>query len=1707
MADGIQDPKNQASLNALLAKLNAVSTELQGEGRAIGAQVQSEAAARNAATTEQQAVARKRNPGIIEDATSIKQGTAAIDERIAAETRLNALVERRVLLEREAAAATAAQTAVPAAQARYQAALTSQAFAEQQQLGARGAYATAIRSNAPMTAESNATNAALLGAREEANKQATLARQETTASLKDLEALQTTAATRTRIGEDLVALEVTTREEVAVAIKARDAAAYSARGAAARVQLAGNAVGGNGQLMLPAAGGTVGGASYAAEQQAAYNARYAAARVQQAGNAVSGSNQLLLPRGSGQLMLPPTGGTGAGRWTTPVAGSLSQTAGQAAAAERSLGGAFSSAASQEAVAITQMRAHGALTANFIGQLVKGNVTMRQFGQELGTTIGKFSGWVGAAAITYGALGAVVALGKGATETSSALQGMLRFLPGLDQARAARQLQGLAQETVTPINQVGMAAQQFAPIFKHLPAAQAQDATFAATRAALQASKLDNIGLADSYRYLTAITQEYGLTAAGLTTIFDQVTAAHDRLGAKVSFLLPAMAKSSAALLNARGTTDATTTKNDQIALESLALIRSGQPANTIGTGFARGAANMFNVTKQSISELAKVGIDPAQGFTSALKEAIGLAQHMSGGPKGPDITALSEAFFGKLRGGLLAPLFTTTPAALKTAGIQTSVGVDGLAAHQMAIVRGQINEQLKSFVINLEVIGSALSKSDLGAGFGTAARGIVGFTGDLGKLVNVFGGLNPIIKTAIEVMIAYKAAATFAHSTIGQQLGQLPGARTITNLVPGLRPSAGLLRDRQLGEIAGATVKELDNQMASQLGGIQRMKGTQATAATQVARLNAEIAACTEEELQTNTLIEDQAAAVATQKELLATRKVMESNLADTVAARTATQGVVAGVGPRTGKGGFSEAQRTATAVEYGVVTQSAIPVAENATLSAVAGARFTQAQLKVKVALARLTGSEVAVGVASEETAIGLDAARSTALASVPLLDAAEGSLRAMSTGMTAMISRFGGFNLALIAAMVALQVTGPAVADAQKGIKSVTDALKMPTDSFDAMAKAGVANTKLANNPPNLSVTNTPLGHLPNIPVISGIAQEIVNNFMPGGRGTVDTSGKAQLGFDLTRASNFNKAQAAQANIDAHSFAAGKESRSQFNLQMEAVRQLGGADYLKSSGVADAAIANYDKWVKTVLTPWVADNKKIGALTKKNPFAQFMALSSTNLEGQTQAYADRTRVYGAGGSGTGNFAQNIKAYATLAARFRNSTDPTELGKLATEQGLVVSAASKNATELLHAATLATTNKAQAGDIQGAIASDAQAEATIQRTIRQFNKEYKGHSAWIDAVRRGLNMVAGLIAEQTQTAIQAQQTQIKSVGDVRTSSIQGISPESDIARQRSDLQTLQSQLAAMKNTPADAQARNALIKSINDQQNAIVKSVAANARSLAEAAGGLAEASIGGTSPEADIARARAGLATDARLLAVDQANNAGPTAIMNDQKQLLNDQRALQASIVSNARGIIDSQQALAESKTNDPVAIARIQLAGAKRLLAFDQANNAGAKALIADQADINNKRKALATAALDAQHATIDFNASVGNINQSTELDQLNALLARMKRLHQPLAAVRSIEQEIYNIAHGAGAGVNLNVGNIKVPSVYEVRSALASGQRSRARATTRDALAQIHQDVKVNVIVSKNVDIQKMTDALGTALSTNVTGVAKAAGLI
>ena len=1330
---------------------------------------------------------------------------------------------------------------------------------------------------------------------------------------------------------------------------------------------------------------------------------------------------------------------------------------------------------------------GGLSGAALKALGNGTLTLKELGNQVTKTIGKFGGWALAGAAVYGTLGAVNELKQGAIDTQSTLTGLTKFIPvNQDTARQAIIQQG--RETATPLNEVGDTAQQFAKVFKN------QGDVFTATHVALTASKLDNIDLADSYKYLTAIVQETGIGVGALPGIFDQITAAQDRLGAKVSQVLPAFASSVGAVKTAGGN------PSQLLGLESLAIIRTGATGTQVGTAFARGATNFFP-TAASRGTLERYGIDPNQGFTEALIEGLKKGQDL----QGPQRRELLTAFLGPRFGSRMAGLFNAGPDQIDKFIAGTAAGASsGLANRQLATTISQPNNQLELLKVNLQAIGAELTGSKMTTPFSALLHIVNDLLVGTSDLIHAWNELPDVVKEVgsdVGAVVALMAVAR--RFNVGGILASSDN-RVLQAISPVLSPSPQEALEKQ----AGQYMEGLSGSITSEL---QSASVRQMRAALNLAKAQEELAAITEAGVEEGAEFNAATrAVVAAETERAAAEADISfySRIGSAESLEGYRQELLATGGGGRGTGGGAIILPGATASEAGGGGLAGRLAARQSTLEAQA---------------------------AAEEALTGETTATTSALLG-------------LNTGLTAASAKLSELaGMAVPAAIGALAVFAAAKSSIDSTEKSGPEGLKaFLAAQTDAQAKAAYNQESLGNPIP------IPFfgGHVPNFP-------GIVSNYLDGRYDQANLLYSQTLGYIHARGTAY---QAGTRILNEPGGVYFDEDRGQYK---DALDKLKNDPALKLTDRTDYNKLFNDLWTKV-------NSQAAAGNTGKDPFAMWEKASqdlTNQLEPMMEGISNAAKVFG---TTKGNLGELANGYLYAVERFgRNAGDTKAMQALATAQSDLVSAVSKQVQDLENLAQMATTNAGQRTDYQKALGAVSQTERQIRSAAAAAERIPGADVGKIKAAeQQALGLVAQSRQSAIQGLLSLMQSEsdvnVSKIGGVgpqadlerAEAQLQGLQNQLGSARSSgADAQTVNELMAKVNQQAVTVlQDRIAYYQQLAQavtqyqqagtadpvaQQNIAIAQLRALYSQLSNAGadkitllGVLGqersaeltkiadEISAEQASSQEGLAKSNIGQPQQVQLQnAVNAAqqqldyvlslprNQVSPATIAAAYTALYTAQGAMAEFVIQQGEQMISATAALKEGETFDPVKIAEEALEAAKQLLAYDKAHNMPAAQIQQDQAAVADAYKSEKEAQWQKQESTIEYLAATYQITGQQEMDRLKKLLAAMKAAHASYSSIQQVAQELFNLEYNNSGELNLNVGNIHLPSTYEVRSAIAGARGAQRRRTTAGLLQEIRTDVKMNVNIYRDADIRKFTQAINDALGTNLHGLAQAAGLV
>jgi hypothetical protein len=406
--------------------------------------------------------------------------------------------------------------------------------------------------------------------------------------------------------------------------------------------------------------------------------------------------------------------------------------------------------------IERTRTASAMSHDFLMRLGSGQATLGEFGRNLAETGGKFAGWTAAAAGVGGLVATVASVGRGARDSSAGVNQLARSVDDINPEEAQRGFRALSREMNVSIKEASDAQFQFSRTFNNQ-----RDSALAAS-VGLRALKLDNVSLADSVRALTAVHNQFGVSADELLPMFDKLDEGQRKFNARVGESLPALTRSTAAVKNAGGNLD------DLIKIIVYGVRVSGQTGSVIGNALARSAANFV---PKNAKDIRALGLDPTQGYTELLTEAIHKAATMTGEQR----RQLAKALGGPQLGSrVFAPLLGAS-----AQYDQVREGLDhagGASQFELDKKLAQTDEQLKKIGNTLERIGSGLSEAGAFNGLGVALRLINLMLGGLDKIIGLYDEIPKAIRPWITALIEARGLMLILQRTrLGEGIANATG--------------------------------------------------------------------------------------------------------------------------------------------------------------------------------------------------------------------------------------------------------------------------------------------------------------------------------------------------------------------------------------------------------------------------------------------------------------------------------------------------------------------------------------------------------------------------------------------------------------------------------------------------------------------------------------------------------------------------------------------------------------------------------------------------------------------------------------------------------------------------------------------------------------------------------------------------------------------
>lgn len=450
--------------------------------------------------------------------------------------------------------------------------------------------------------------------------------------------------------------------------------------------------------------------------------------------------------------------------------------------------------------------HGALTSEFVQAAYRGEVTLRDLGNQVALTIGKFAGWTVAATLVYGAVRAVGQLGHGAIESNRAVAELGRYINGLDTQRARQQIRDLAREMNLPIEVVAKQFEASARLTGDTAAKRgpraAQDQAQSIARTTLLLSRVGDLDPDVAQKYTAALTTGFRLSSKELAGVIDGLNQLQNKMNIPFDVSAQASATAAGTVRAAGGTPEVLN------ALVAAARRGSGFSGQILGTTFSRAATMIGRPSNRAA--LTGFGIDPDQTFDEIFRQAMHLTQTHQ--VKGRDIIRLATALSSPQLAGRGIAAALQNPALFKEAIQQQGPQSKGSAERELHQMLKAVDEQIRRIGVNLANLGSALEQSGVLIPLGLMVKLLNLGLGTTVKIVEAFDKLPSALRVPL-VLIAEMAA--------GMALMQRAGAFRAGGALTARFPNLSILDSpdaRLKGLIVRGSREQLDFANASREG-------------------------------------------------------------------------------------------------------------------------------------------------------------------------------------------------------------------------------------------------------------------------------------------------------------------------------------------------------------------------------------------------------------------------------------------------------------------------------------------------------------------------------------------------------------------------------------------------------------------------------------------------------------------------------------------------------------------------------------------------------------------------------------------------------------------------------------------------------------------------------------------------------------------------
>jgi hypothetical protein len=310
-----------------------------------------------------------------------------------------------------------------------------------------------------------------------------------------------------------------------------------------------------------------------------------------------------------------------------------------------------------------------------------------------------------------------------------------------------------------------------------------------------------------------------------------------------------------------------------------------------------------------------------------------------------------------------------------------------------------------------------------------------------------------------------------------------------------------------------------------------------------------------------------------------------------------------------------------------------------------------------------------------------------------------------------------------------------------------------------------------------------------------------------------------------------------------------------------------------------------------------------------------------------------------------------------------------------------------------------------------------------------------------------------------------------------------------------------QNTLAALRASGADANKIKEALANVKQSHVATLAALGQQDSQMVAAQGAMLSANAsadptGGARARATVTNAQNALAQVARDPSLHGKDRQ--IALINARATLRSANIALANFYRDQANQMAQARFDLKESRVDDPVKRAQIELAKARDAIRRARTPQERVQA----RTQYNNQKRALRDTRLQAREDDIDFDLDMDKITRDQAINQYQALLKSHNLTKAQRQEIMRKIKQLRDDSANAAQGFDLDVGDIKLPTIYDVRRAIGGLKQGLSQGSR----AQVNSNVQVNVQVTDPKAAPKVFDAIDQALGTGIGAGMQQAGL-